>query len=142
MTEITLSLCDLGSISGVTFSHESTFLEQFLQYIGTDQLFLNSKHLYPFPTYFSSLNIAIVVFIREREKEEKRKTGKQGRGVEREKEEKDKERSPNYLFVLEVSTVSGQWCRSVILVHTCPFQKYLFIIFGRAGSSLLRSVLL
>lgn len=114
MSEITLSLCDLGSISGVTFSHESTFLEQFLQYIGTDQLFLNSKHLYLFCTYFSSLNIAIVVFIREREKEEKRKRGKEGRGVERKRRKKKRkeERSPNYLFVLEISTVSGQWCHT------------------------------
>lgn len=85
---ITLGLCDLGNISGVTFSHGSTFLEQFLQRIGTDQLFLNSKHLYLFPTYFSLWNIAIIVFIEERERErkkkkEERKQGRRGRGKKR-----------------------------------------------------------
>lgn len=115
MSEITLSLCDLGNISGVTFSHESTFLEQFLQYIGTDQLFLNSKHLYLFPTYFSSLNIAIIVFIRERERERRKKEERKARkrGGEKQRKKKIKEeRSPNYRFVLEVSTMSGQWCHT------------------------------
>ena len=93
MSEITLSLCDLGNISGVTFSHESTFLEQFLQYIGTDQLFLNSKHLYLFPTYFSSLNIAIRVFIREREREKKKgREESKEEGWRETEEEKDKGR--------------------------------------------------
>lgn len=98
MSEITLSLCDLGSISGVTFSHESTFLEQFLQYIGTDQLFLNSKHLYLFCTYFSSLNIAIVVFIRERER--KKKKGREERKEEgwREREGRKRERKKGALI--------------------------------------------
>lgn len=109
---ITLGLCDLGNISGVTFSHGSTFLEQFLQRIGTDQLFLNSKHLYLFPTYFSLWNIAIIVFIEERERErkkkkEERKQGRRGRGKngvgrerermkKREKKKRKEERSPNY----------------------------------------------
>ena len=95
MSEITLSLCDLGNISGVTFLHESTFLEQFLQYIGTDQLFLNSKHLYLFPTYFSSLNmnIAIIVFIREREREKKKgREESKEEGWRETEEEKDKGR--------------------------------------------------
>lgn len=96
VSEITLSLCDLGSISGVTFSHESTFLEQFLQYIGTDQLFLNSKHLYLFCTYFS-LPTYIVVLMRERERRKKGREWKgRKRGGEKEKEEKRKEeRSPH-----------------------------------------------
>ena len=30
--------------------------------------------------------------------------------------------------MLEVSTVSGQWCRSMILVHICPF-KHISLLF-------------
>lgn len=105
----------LATFQGLHFCTNQLFLNSFLQYIGTDQLFLNSKHLYLFPTYFSSLNIAIIVFIRERERERRKKEERKARkrGGEKQRKKKIKEeRSPNYLFVLEVSTMSGQWCHT------------------------------
>ena len=83
----------LATFQGLHFCTNQLFLNSFLQYIGTDQLFLNSKHLYLFPTYFSSLNIAIIVFIREREREKKKgREESKEEGWRETEEEKDKGR--------------------------------------------------